>query len=147
MAFNGGAAQHNGLTPREVLMSGDYNGNSVPVAVTSGGLLQTTPGSGSVQNVAVANLTTITTAQVTATTTSGATQYVPALPGRKDLIMKNASTTQGVFVGPTGVTASNGHYLGPGESLSFSGLDGAAALAYFVITASSTALCTYLGVS
>ena len=42
MAFSGGAAQHNGLTPREVLISGNYNGNSVPVAVTSGGLLQST---------------------------------------------------------------------------------------------------------
>jgi len=39
MAFSGGAAQHNGLTPREVLISGDYNGNSVPVAVTSDGIL------------------------------------------------------------------------------------------------------------
>lgn len=42
MAFSGGAAQHNGLTPREVLISGDYNGNSTPVAVTSTGALKTT---------------------------------------------------------------------------------------------------------
>lgn len=147
MAFSGGLAQHNGLTAREVLIAGDYNGNSTPVAVTSAGLLQTIPGAGSVQNVSAANLATITTGQLTATTTSGATSFVPALPGRKNLVITNASTTQGVFVGATGVAANTGHYIPPGASLSIGNTDGAAALAYFVITAANIALCTYLGVS
>lgn len=149
MAFSGGLAQHNGLTAREVLIAGDYNGNSTPVAVTSAGLLQTqnTPATGSVQNVSAANLATITTGQLTATTTSGATSFVPALGGRKNLVITNASTTQGVFVGATGVAANTGHYIPPGSSLSMGNTDGAAPLAYFVITAANTALCTYLGVS
>lgn len=90
-------------------------------------------------------ITTLTTGQLTATTTSGATSFVPALAGRKNLAIKNASTTQGVFVGNTGVTSGTGHYLGPGDSLTISAGDGAAALAYFVITAANTALCTYAG--
>lgn len=40
MAFGSANAQHNGLTAREVLISGDYNGNPTPVAVSSTGVLQ-----------------------------------------------------------------------------------------------------------
>lgn len=40
MAFGSANAQHNGLTAREVLISGDYNGNPTPVAVSSAGVLQ-----------------------------------------------------------------------------------------------------------
>jgi len=142
-------SQQRGSTPTPVIPGtwGAGGNTFTPVSAVNQLPVSTSPAAGSVQNVAVTNLTTVTTGQVTATTTSGATQFVPALAGRKDLIMKNTSATIGVYVGPTGVTAANGHYIGPGESLSFSGLDGAAALAYFVITASSTALCTYLGVS
>lgn len=136
MAFGSANAQHNGLTAREVLISGDYNGNPTPVAVTSAGLLQTTP--------SATNLTTLTTGQVTATTTSGATAFVPALAGRKALVIKNSGSVA-VSIGNTGVTAGTGHILSPGDSLSLGATDGAAALAYFVITTSSTALCSYAG--
>lgn len=120
---------------------------SSPVDASNPLPTSTTPASGSVQNVSAANLATITTGQLTATTTSGATSFVPALPGRKNLVITNASTTQGVFVGATGVAANTGHYIPPGASLSMGNTDGAAALAYFVITDANTALCTYLGVS
>jgi len=142
-------SQQRGSTPTPVIPGtwGAGGNTFTPVSAVNQLPVSTSPAAGSVQNVAVTNLTTLTTGQVTATTTSGATEFVPALAGRKDLVMKNASTTQGVFVGPTGVTAANGHYLAPGDALAFSGLDGAAALAYFVITAANTALCTYIGVS
>lgn len=45
MAFGSANAQHNGLTAREVLISGDYNGNPVPITVTSNGVLQVFDGS------------------------------------------------------------------------------------------------------
>jgi len=91
-----------------------------------------------------ANLTTLTTGQATAGTATGAAAFVPALAGRKALVITNAGTVA-VYLGNTGVTTGTGHYLGPGQSLSIGATDGAAALAYFVITASSTALCTYAG--
>jgi len=90
-------------------------------------------------------ITTLTTGQATAGVATGATPFVPALAGRKNLVITNASTTQGVFYGNTGVAANTGSYLAPGASIAISAADGAAALAYFVITAANTALCTYAG--
>ena len=139
-------ADQRGSNPTPVILQ-TWTGATASSPVDASNPLPITPATGSVQNVSAANLATITTGQLTATTTSGATSFVPALAGRKNLVITNASTTQGVFVGATGVAANTGHYIPPGSSLSMGNTDGAAPLAYFVITAANTALCTYLGVS
>lgn len=93
-------------------------------------------------------LTTITTGRVTAGVATGSTAFVPALAGRKALTIKNSGTVE-VWVGPTGVTAANGHHIGPGESFCIEAnahSDNGAPLAYFVITtAAPTSVCTYIG--
>ena len=130
-------ADQRGSNPYPVIPSTwGADGNTVtPVSSTSP--LPVTP--------SAPTITTLTTGQLTATTTSGATEFVPALAGRKNLVITNASTTQGVFYGNTGVATNTGSYLAPGASLTISAGDGAAGLAYFVITAANTALCTYAG--
>ena len=132
-----GSGQFRGSSPTPVIpLSYAADGNTLtPVSPTNPLPTQPSP---------ALNLTTLTTGQVTATTTSGATAFVPALAGRKALVIKNSGAVA-VSVGNTGVTAGTGHILSPGDSLSIGATDGAAALAYFVITASSTAVCSYAG--
>lgn len=131
-------------------MGADQRGsNPYPVIPSTWGADGNTPTPVSASNplptTAAPTITTLTTGQLTATTTSGTTSFVPSLPGRKNLVITNSSTTQGVFYGNTGVAANTGAYLAPGASIAISAGDGAAALAYFIITAANTALCTYAG--
>lgn len=132
-----GSGQFRGSSPTPVIpLSYAADGHTLtPVSTTAPLPVQPSP---------AANLTTLTTGQVTATTTSGATAFVPALAGRKALVIKNSGSVA-VSIGNTGVTAGTGHILSPGDSLSLGATDGAAALAYFVITTSSTAVCSYAG--
>lgn len=135
---------YRGRTPEAVIPGyWDVTGNIfVPATAATPLPVSFTPGTPTA-------LATRTIGRLTATTTSGATAFVPALAGRQSLVITNGGAVA-VSIGPSGVTAANGHLLPAGQSIAFEANalnDGGAPLAYFVITAASTADCSYLGLS
>lgn len=68
--------------------------------------------------VALGNSSVISTGQVNVPTTAGGTVIKAANTSRKRITLKVPETaTEAVFIGNTGLTASNGHRLGPGDAI------------------------------
>lgn len=134
MAFSGSPTNegYGGLTPRSVMMMGDNAGTPTPITVNSSGQ----------QSVGVANASALTSGQFSAGVATGSTIAIAADPTARTIHIKNTHATLGVYIGPTGITTSNGHLIAPGEVFAIGGPG--AGLAYYAITASSTVTCTWL---
>lgn len=133
MAFPTAYNQANGgLTPRSVLVMGDYNGAPTPLAVNSSGQ----------PTVEVANASALTTGQFTVGSGTGSTIAIAVDAAARTLTIKNTHATLAFYVGPTGVTTSNGHYVGPGESTSVGGPG--AGLPFFAVCASGSPVGTWM---
>lgn len=87
----------------------------------------------------VINPTTILTGQVTVTTS--ATPIVASRAGRSSVVIINVTGTSSVFVGPSGVTTSNGQVI-PGALGAGVSIDGSAAI--FGIVSSGTQVVSYM---
>lgn len=151
MAFTGtpNNQQYGGLTPRAVIAMGDNAGTPTPLAVDSSGQ-QTVVGpreglpvndNGGSLTVDLAPASALTTGQFSVTTSSGASVAVAADATARTLTIKNTHATLPMYIGPTGVAANTGHYIGPLESFSVAGPG--AGLAYYAIMGSSTATGTW----
>ena len=65
---------------------------------------------------------------------------VPARPGRAFCEVKNTDAAINVYLGPSGVTSSDGHLLKPGEAFSFENYIGAV----YAVAASGTPTVTVI---
>lgn len=131
MAFGSANAQHNGLTAREVLISGDYNGNPTPVAVSSTGVLQTasTPGA-----AVVATTDTATNGTLAAL---GSFSWT-ANSNRRSLLIVNTGTTNSIFIKAAATADATGFELKPGAGVKYTDQDGSAQKARTIYSTSGS---------